>query len=144
MNGLLALQDGINEQRETHHYEGQCRDTSAGRTVFEPKNWSALLSPLRPRSAAVGRIALRTGAIQFRSRGGNRGSIRPTKAAPSGNQNPALIFILADSRIGYSAASWEMAVSSLSFKVSSLSFKERGGAASGLLSFTNPASHKAC
>src|SRR5215510_8966690 len=40
-------------------------------------------------------------------------------------------------RIGYSAASWEMAVSSLSFK-------ERGGATSGLLSFTNPASHKAC
>jgi hypothetical protein len=39
-------------------------------------------------------------------------------------------------RVGY-AASWEMAVNSVSFE-------ERGGAASGQLSLTNPASHKAC
>jgi hypothetical protein len=42
-------------------------------------------------------------------------------------------------RVGY-AASWE----ALSVAMGSASFEERGGAACGLQSLTNPASHEAC
>ena len=86
----LPMKGRINGQRGNDCPQTRGRNTSIRRVVFESETQSTRLSPLYPRSACVGRIGLRVGAIRFLRRAGYRQSVRPAEAEKADDQNSPL------------------------------------------------------